>query len=66
MQPNSISHRLFAAALSQDGGAPLKRPARVAEKTVIKTAAPKVSPALNAAARKISEWSWSGWQHTTI
>jgi hypothetical protein len=64
MNPNSISHRLFVAALANGGSVPAKRPApRVAVKS-----SPKGNPAKSSAAavRQLSDWSWSGWQHPTI
>jgi hypothetical protein len=64
MNPNSISHRLFVAALGAGGKASAKQPlARPGGKNPSK-AIPAKAPAR--AARKLSEWSWSGWQHTTI
>lgn len=69
MNPNSISRRLFAAALSQDAQMAAKRNEREAGKNVTKSPAAgpaRVSPSADAAARKMSAWQWSGWQHTTI
>jgi len=63
MNPNSISHRLFVAALGQSSAASAKRSSvRASAKNLTKTI-----PAKSAAraARKLSDWSWSGWQHTT-
>jgi len=69
MNPNSISHRLFAAALSQDVQAVAKRNGREGGKSGAKartTNAARVAPSAGEAAQKLSVWSWSGWQHTTI
>lgn len=64
MNPNSISHRLFVAALAAGGKAAVKpaatRPGGKNSNKVIPAKAPA------RAARKLNEWSWSGWQHTTI
>jgi hypothetical protein len=69
MNPNCISHRMFAAALSQAGQPIAKRAARAAGKDASKATpgnVPRVTPSVGAAAQKLSAWSWSGWQHTTI
>ena len=68
MNPNSISHRLFVSALSQSGQLTAKRPEqRIEFRSVVKSNEAKQSQSASAsAARKLSEWSWSGWQHTTI
>jgi hypothetical protein len=66
MNPNSISHRLFVAALTQGNPAPLKRPTRGETKPGAKFNVPKQISSVSAAAQKLGEWSWSGWQHTTI
>jgi hypothetical protein len=69
MNPNSISHRLFAAALSQDAQAVAKRSGREVSKDETKSTAAhpaRVSSAAGATSRKLSAWSWSGWQQTTI
>lgn len=66
MNPNSISHRLFVAALTQGHPAPPKRPTRMAPPRESKFYGPKQISTVSAAAQKLSEWSWSGWQHTTI
>jgi hypothetical protein len=64
MNPNSISHRLFVAALTAGGKTSAKpAAARPGGKNSSKVIAAK-TPAR--AARKLNEWSWSGWQHTTI
>lgn len=65
MNPNSISHRLFAASLSQPNRAPARRPGRAAGKGNEKPN-PAREAAANHATQKLSAWSWSGWQHTTI
>jgi len=65
MTTHSISHRLFAAALSQNAPAPVKRPVRSAARAAEKVEQPKGTP-LNEAARKLGEWTWNGWQQTTI
>ncbi|KAB2647704.1 MAG: hypothetical protein DVB33_08370 [Verrucomicrobia bacterium] len=68
MNPNSISHRLFVSALSQSSQPPAKRP----EKRSVFRAGQKsdedrqAQTATASAARKLQEWSWSGWQSTTI
>jgi len=66
MNPNSISHRLFAAALSQSASATIKRPVRDAAKSAGKKYLPRPEASADAAAQKLSAWTWSGWQHTTI
>lgn len=69
MNPNSISHRLFAAALSQDAQAVAKRNGREVNKGGTKSSGPnpaRVLPTADPTAQKLSAWSWSGWQHTTI
>jgi len=66
MNPNSISHRLFAAALTQAGQPVVKRAEpRIVSRPVSKAGEVKKTVAASAA-QKLSEWSWSGWQHTTI
>jgi hypothetical protein len=67
MNPNSISHQLFVAALSPGKSAPEKRPARNA-KSVAKQneTAPRPAPSVGEVAQQLNPWSWSGWQHTTI
>lgn len=65
MNPNSISHRLFAAALSP-AAVPGKRPVRAAAKNDDKNNAPRPASTADATAPKLSAWTWSGWQHTTI
>jgi hypothetical protein len=66
MNPNSISHRLFAAALANGGQSAVKRSeARPVFRSPVKFGEAKKSVG-GAAARKLSEWSWSGWQNTTI
>jgi hypothetical protein len=70
MNPNGISHRLFVAALAQDGPAAVKRPSAArsaAPNGPVKIRPTKSSQAFGAlASQRLSEWSWSGWQHTTI
>lgn len=66
MNPNSISHRLFAASLSSAGSAPAKRPVRESGKSSAKQNVPRVWSASNEASPKLSALSWSGWQQTTI
>ncbi len=69
MNPNSISHRLFAAALSQEAQAVAKRSGREVNKDEVKSSAPnelRVVPSTGEAPQKLSVWPWSGWQHTTI
>jgi hypothetical protein len=68
MNPNSISHRLFVSALSSGGQPPAKRPeTRIVFRSGEKSnEAKQAQSATASAARKLSEWSWSGWQHTTI
>lgn len=66
MNPNSISHRLFAASLSPAGAAPAKRPVRESGKSSAKQNVPRVSSASNEVTPKLSALPWSGWQHTTI
>jgi hypothetical protein len=66
MNPNSISHRLFAAALSQSAPPAVKRPEREIGKSGGKNNAPRVMTAADPTPQKLSAWSWSGWQHTTI
>jgi len=70
MNPNSISHRLFVAALTQDGPVTGKRPSparSAATHGPVKIRPAKTSQAFGAiASQRLTEWSWSGWQHTTI
>jgi len=70
MNPNSISHRLFIAALTPSDQTSGKRPsaarsagANGATKT---NAAKSVSSFSALASRRVADWSWSGWQHNTI
>jgi hypothetical protein len=63
MNPNSISHRLFAASLSPVNSAPAKRPVRIAVKTIPKSVAEKSNLTPE---RRVQEWSWSGWHYTTV
>jgi hypothetical protein len=70
MNPHGISHRLFVAALAQDGQSSGKRPsARVADgsRGTVKIRMSQPAQPLGAlAARRSLDWSWSGWQHTMI
>jgi len=70
MNPNSISHRLFIAALKPGEPAAGRRPtaARSADAAGDpKTNAAKSPPSFSAlASRRVADWSWSGWQHNTI
>lgn len=69
MNPNGISHRLFVAALAQGGPAPERRPAAArsaAARGPAKVNLKPVAPFSALAARRLTEWSWSGWQHTTM
>jgi hypothetical protein len=63
MNPNSISHRLFAAALSPETRAPAPRPVRLAAKSIPKTVADKAELAPT---RRANRWSWSGWYYPTM
>ncbi len=70
MNPNGISHRLFVAALAQDGQTAGKRPAPVradgARGAVKLRMNQPAQPVGALAARRLPDWSWSGWQHTMI
>jgi hypothetical protein len=70
MNPNSISHRLFIAALKPGEPAAERRSsaARSAAATdATKTNTAKSSQSFSAlASRRAADWSWSGWQHNTI
>jgi hypothetical protein len=70
MNPNSISHRLFIAALKPSDQPAGKSPS--AARSAGATGAPKTSAAKSVqsfsalASRRVADWSWSGWQHNTI
>jgi hypothetical protein len=70
MNPNGISHRLFVAALAQDGQTAGKRPspARMGgARGAVKNRQNAPSQPMGAlTARRVPDWSWSGWQHTMI
>lgn len=66
MNPHCISHRLFAAALSQlppGSGAPALRETEADRR---KTRTRRDAPAAEVVGKKGAGWSWSGWQHTTL
>jgi hypothetical protein len=70
MNPNSISHRLFIAALKP--GEPVSGRRLSAVRSAVatgatKTNAAKSSPSFSGlASRRVADWSWSGWQHNAI
>jgi len=70
MNPNSISHRLFIAALSPGGPPAGKRP--VAVRAALAPEATKIKPAKSAssfsalASRRVAVWSWSGWSQSAV
>ncbi len=70
MNPNSISHRLFIAALKPSEQTPGKRPSAARSggpNGANKSDGAKPAPAFSAlAARQVADWSWSGWQQNTI
>jgi len=70
MNPNSISHRLFIAALKPGEQLTGKRPSAarsLPEQSARNTNEVKSSPSISAlASRQVADWSWSGWQHHTI
>ncbi|MBP9900653.1 MAG: hypothetical protein V9H26_18440 [Verrucomicrobiota bacterium] len=70
MNPNSISHRLFIAALKPADQVPGKRPAAAARSAGAQGEAKpdpaKASSLSELASRRVADWSWSGWQHNTI
>jgi hypothetical protein len=69
MNPNGISHRLFVAALAQGGTAAKPRPATArgaAARGPAKMHTRDSAPFSVLAARRLTEWSWSGWHHTTL
>jgi hypothetical protein len=69
MNPNGISHRLFVAALAQDGQTPGKRATARADgaRGAVKLRSHQSGQALGALpARQLPDWSWSGWHHTMI
>ena len=69
MNPNSISHRLFIAALRPSDPTPGKHPAAARSLGVngaTKANAAKSAQSFSAlAARRDAAWSWSGWEHNT-
>lgn len=69
MTPNSISHRLFVAALTPGGPSASRRPAAArsgAARGPVKVSAKAAVPFSVLASRRLTEWSWSGWQHTSL
>lgn len=70
MNPNSISHRLFIAALKPGEQGPGKRPSAVRSAGAngsAKTNEAKSAPSYSAmTSRRVADWSWSGWQQNTI
>ena len=68
MNPHGISHRLFVAALATAGQNDGKRAAAArAEggRTSVRLRMNQPAQPIGAlAARRLPEWSWSGWQHT--
>ncbi len=70
MNPHGISHRLFVAALAQDGQTTGKRPSPAradgARSTVRIRGHQPVQAVGALAARQLPDWSWSGWHHTMI
>jgi hypothetical protein len=70
MNSHGISHRLFVAALTPEGKVAGKRPSAArsaAPHNPVKIRPTKLSQPFSVlAAQRLNEWSWSGWQHTTI
>jgi len=67
MNPNSISHRLFVAALTPGSAVGAKHPPlRPMTKPASKSNVAKAVSAITSGAQKSNDWAWSGWQHTTI
>jgi hypothetical protein len=69
MNPNSISHRLFVAAVASGGATASRRPTAArsaAARGPVKVSAKAAVPFSVLAARRLNEWSWSGWQQTTL
>ena len=70
MNPNSISHRLFIAALKpsdQPSGKPPSAARSAGATGATRTNAVKSAQSFSAlASRQVADWSWSGWQHNTI
>jgi hypothetical protein len=70
MNSNSISHRLFIAALAPSDQASGKRPSGVralGANGATKPNATKPVRSLSALTpQPVGDWSWSGWQHNTI
>lgn len=70
MNLHGISHRLFVAALAQDGQTVGKRSAAAraeSARSVVRIRVNQPGQAVGAlAARRLPEWSWSGWQHPVI
>lgn len=66
MNPNSISHRLFAAALSQVPVGVAKGAERSPDAARRKEVVRRELPAPEVAAAKSADWSWSGWQHPML
>ena len=69
MNPNGISHRLFVAALTQGGPNVSRRPVAArsaAGRGPVKVSAKAAVPFSVLASRRLTEWSWSGWQHITL
>ncbi len=66
MNPNSISHRLFAAALSQVPASVAKGAERGSNAVRRKEVIRRELPAPEVATAKAADWSWSGWQHPTL
>ena len=70
MNANSISHRLFIAALASSDPASGKQPSGIRAREAngaTKPNATKPARSLSAlASRPVGDWSWSGWQHNTI
>jgi hypothetical protein len=70
MNPNSISHRLFIAALKP--GEPVAGRRSSAARSAEAIGASKTNPVKSSqsfsalASRRVADWSWSGWQHNTI
>jgi len=70
MNPNSISHRLFVAALKPNDQASGYRPSAVrsaGDNAASKTNATKSKSSFSAlASRRVAAWSWSGWQQNAV
>jgi hypothetical protein len=66
MNPHGISHHLFVAALAQESQALKRATSTRVERGAVKIRSNRSAQPANAlAARRLSEWSWSGWHYPT-